>query len=146
VQLLDAGAAGGGRFLRRGGKYPGGLFQQSALPFGDLVGVNVVLSCQLGDRLLTLDRGNRYFRLETGGVVPSRPFHSTTPSALLAPFIGAEFLPNRLSYFAIPTLNGELQFRYPIEWHEPLVHFFGSKAGGRSGLTHIGLWLERAFT
>src|SRR3954462_4668344 len=42
------------------------------LPLGDLVGMNVELLCQLGQRLLALDGSQSHLRLECRCVVPAR--------------------------------------------------------------------------
>src|SRR5688572_27313580 len=41
------------------------------LPLGNLVGMNVELLCQLGQRLLALDGGQSHLRLESRCVVPT---------------------------------------------------------------------------
>ena len=50
----------------------GGAFEKLTLPLRDLVGVDIELLRQLGQRLLALDRGQRHFRLEARCVVPTR--------------------------------------------------------------------------
>src|SRR4051794_4230234 len=52
-------------------KQPGCPVEQLRLPLGDLVGMNVELLCQLGQRLLALDGGQSHLRLESRGVVPA---------------------------------------------------------------------------
>src|SRR5919107_3035551 len=52
-------------------KQPGCPVEQLRLPLGDLVGVNVELLCQLGQRLVASDGGQSHLRLEGRCVVPA---------------------------------------------------------------------------
>src|SRR4051794_27926020 len=52
-------------------KQSGCPVEKLRLPLGDLVGVNVELLCQLGQRLLALDGGQSHLRLESRCVVPT---------------------------------------------------------------------------
>jgi hypothetical protein len=51
---------------------PGRAFKQLGFPLRDLVGVNVELLRQLGQRLLALQGGQGHLRLECRRVVPTR--------------------------------------------------------------------------
>src|SRR4051812_10171941 len=52
-------------------EYPGCPVEKLRLPLGDLVGMNVELLRQLGQRLLALDGGQSHLRLESRCVVPT---------------------------------------------------------------------------
>ena len=52
----------------------GRAFEKLTLPLRDLIGVDIELLRQLGQRLLALDRRQCHFRLEARGVVPARAF------------------------------------------------------------------------
>ena len=58
-------------------------FQQLRLPLRDLVGVNIELLRQFCQCLVALQCGYRDFRLERGGVVPSRSSHCCSFSGRL---------------------------------------------------------------
>src|ERR1700732_5215248 len=45
-------------------EYPGRPFEELRLPLGDLVGMDIELLRQIGQRLLAFDRGQSHFRLE----------------------------------------------------------------------------------
>ena len=53
---------------------PGCAFKKLSLPLRDLIGVNVELLRQFGQRLLALQGGQGHFRLESRRVVPTRSF------------------------------------------------------------------------
>ena len=55
-------------------EYPGRAFEKLRLPLRDLVGVDIELLRQLGQRLLALDRGQGHLRLEGRCVVPAGSF------------------------------------------------------------------------
>jgi hypothetical protein len=47
-------------------------FEKLGFPLGDLIGVDIELLRQLGERLLSLHRGQSHLRLEGCCVVPAR--------------------------------------------------------------------------
>src|SRR5688500_1227161 len=55
-------------------EHPSRPVPQQRLPLSDLVGMNVELLCQLGQRLLALDGSQSHLRLESRCVVPARSF------------------------------------------------------------------------
>src|SRR3954467_2397020 len=52
-------------------KHPGGPLQELSLPGRDLVGVDIELLGQFGQRLLTLHGGHSHLRFESRRVVPA---------------------------------------------------------------------------
>src|SRR6202162_496154 len=70
----------GGTSLGFSPEYPGRPSQKLRLPLRDLIGVNVELLRQLGQRLLALQSSQCHFRLECRAVVPARSFrHRLSP-------------------------------------------------------------------
>src|SRR6202035_4513549 len=70
----------GGTSLGFSPEYPGRPFEKLRLPLRDLIGVNVELLRQLGQRLLALQSSQCHFRLECRAVVPARSFrHRLSP-------------------------------------------------------------------
>src|ERR1700730_17862309 len=55
-------------------EYPDSSFEQLHLPLGDLIGMDVELLGQFGQRLLALDRSQSHFSLESRRVVPAWSF------------------------------------------------------------------------
>src|SRR4051812_5546401 len=55
-------------------KQSGCPVEKLRLPLSDLVGMNVKLLCQLGQRLLALDSSQSHLRLESRCVVPAGSF------------------------------------------------------------------------
>ncbi len=51
-------------------EYPGSPFQKLAAPLRDLVGMNIKQLRQIGQRLFTLHRRQRYLCLEGRAVIP----------------------------------------------------------------------------
>src|ERR1700756_5665791 len=64
------GGVGGGL----GPEYPRSPFEQLHLPQGDLIGMDIKLLGQFGQRLLALDCRHSHFCLESRCVVPARSF------------------------------------------------------------------------
>src|SRR3954452_24381686 len=55
-------------------EHPSRPVEKLRLPLGDLVGMNVELLCQLGQRLVASNGGQSHLRLESRCVVPARSF------------------------------------------------------------------------
>ena len=71
VQALQVDARSR-RFALVLAEHPSRAFEKLGFPLGDLIGVDVKLLRQLGERLLPLHGGQSHLRLEGRGVVPAR--------------------------------------------------------------------------
>src|SRR5712671_505185 len=85
-------------------EYPGRPFKELRLPLGDLVGMDIELLRQIGQRLLAFDRGQSHFRLEGRCVAPacSLAHRLSCSTAILA------VVRQKLHLSSCPSLSGQL--------------------------------------
>ncbi len=82
-------------------KHPGRAFEELRFPLGDLIGVDVEVLRQLGERLLPLQSGQGHLRLKARSVVPAR-----SDAGIESPFLDEGLCG--------PMSSGLLQRRYRV--------------------------------
>jgi hypothetical protein len=118
---------------------PANIYRKEvALPLRDLVGVQIKLLCQLGQRLVALQRSDCDFRLECCRVIPSGPSHLLLLyRAICSPMRAGCPLISQ-SYFAQPPLH--LSAKVQLMWGSSDLDLFirslfmDSRDGERRGL------------